>query len=254
MKYTLLEMVQTVLSSMDSDEVASITDTVESQQVATLIKTCYYDLVTRSNLPEDNLPFNLVETSDSTPTMMAMPTDFDNLKSVQYESHTIDDVDPAWASLQYITWMDFSRMMYQLNESDTDTVGFYNVTVGTSTIPILYTKNSSPIFYSSFDDRNIIFDSIDTVVETHLASTKSQGFGRKLKTWTPSDSFVPDMDEDQFQLLLQEAKSLAWAELKQTTHSKAEQSARRLRITQQKSKKAIRGPMDLDQLPNFGRH
>lgn len=251
-KYTVLEMSQRILSSMDSDEVTSITDTVESQQVGTILETCYYDLVARANLPEDYLPFNLTETSATTPNQMSLPTDFSNLQCVKYDCQTLTQTDPLWTDIDYLSWKDFSRMMYSLNESDTN-VDTYNITVGSSTIPIIFTNDLAPKYYSSFDDRTVIFDSYDSAVDTFLRSIKSQAEGRKLRTWTMSDSFVPDLDEDQFQLLLQEAKSLAWAELKQTPHQKAEQSARRLRITQQKSKTAIRGFKDLDKFMNFGR-
>lgn len=44
MRKTLLEMVQDILSEMDSDEVNSINDTVEAEQVATIIKNCYLAL------------------------------------------------------------------------------------------------------------------------------------------------------------------------------------------------------------------
>jgi len=252
MKYTLLEMTQSILSSMDSAEVGSINDTTESLQVANVIRTVYFDLVNRANLPEDMLPFNLVETSADTPTQMSLPTDFDSLKYVKYDVQTLDNTDPAWIDMTYLTWKEFSRMMYQLNESDTN-VGSYNITVGTSTIPILYTDNSHPRYYASFDDNTIVFDSFSSEVETFLRSLKSLGMGRKIRTWDMSDNFVPTMDDDQFQLLLQEAKSLAWSELKQTPHAKAEQSARRLLISQQKNKTAIRAPNDFNALYNFGR-
>jgi hypothetical protein len=44
-KMTLLEMTQDILSDMDSDEVNSINDSVESLQVAQIIKTTYFNIV-----------------------------------------------------------------------------------------------------------------------------------------------------------------------------------------------------------------
>ena len=40
-KMTLLAMVQDILNDMDGDEVNSISDTVEAEQVAQIIKTTY---------------------------------------------------------------------------------------------------------------------------------------------------------------------------------------------------------------------
>ena len=49
---TLLRLVQDILSSLDSDEVNSISDTPESLQVANIVRTTYEDLVSLLDLPE----------------------------------------------------------------------------------------------------------------------------------------------------------------------------------------------------------
>lgn len=54
----LIEYVQDILSSMDSDEVNSISDTVESMQVATILKNCYEELVANIELPEEYTLFS----------------------------------------------------------------------------------------------------------------------------------------------------------------------------------------------------
>lgn len=40
-KRTLLDIVQEILNDMDSDEVTSINDTIESLQVANIVRSCY---------------------------------------------------------------------------------------------------------------------------------------------------------------------------------------------------------------------
>ena len=49
MKYTLLAIVQEILSDMDSDEVNSIDDTVESQQVASIVRSAYMAIMSNRN-------------------------------------------------------------------------------------------------------------------------------------------------------------------------------------------------------------
>ena len=44
-KMNLLAMTQDILSDMDSDEVNSITESVEALQVAQIIKTTYYNII-----------------------------------------------------------------------------------------------------------------------------------------------------------------------------------------------------------------
>ena len=43
MKRTLLEMVQSILSDMDSEDVNAVSDTLEAQQVASVIEDTYYN-------------------------------------------------------------------------------------------------------------------------------------------------------------------------------------------------------------------
>jgi len=74
MKYTLLELVQNILSSMDSDEVNSIVDTVEAQQVVAIVKTVYNDILTRGELNVQKTLFNLDASTISTkPVLMTKP-------------------------------------------------------------------------------------------------------------------------------------------------------------------------------------
>jgi len=253
MKYTLLDATQTILSSLDAEAINSINDTPEALQVVTCLRTAYYDLVNRSNLPEDFLPFNLMASSATTPTQMSMPIDFDSLTWIKYNVTDSSTPNPTWADIGVLPWDEFARRMYSLDPTDSNT-GLYNITIGNYTLPIMYTLDHAPQYYSTFDDQNVIFDSIDTSVESFLASSKSLAQGRKIKTWTSVDTFVPDMQEDQFQLWLHDAKALAWAELKQTIHQKAEGTARKLKIAQLHNKKSINTISDFDALPNFGRN
>src|SRR5882762_9586205 len=74
MKRTLLDLTQNILSALNSDEVNSIGDTVESAQVAEIIRTTYYNIMGRAELPEHEKLFNLASsTSSVTPTVMYRP-------------------------------------------------------------------------------------------------------------------------------------------------------------------------------------
>ncbi len=52
MKRTLLEMTQSILSDMDSEAVNSISDTVEAQQIASVVEDTYYNIVAARKIPE----------------------------------------------------------------------------------------------------------------------------------------------------------------------------------------------------------
>ena len=86
MKYTLLELVQNILSSMDADEVNSITDTVEAQQVAKIVRTVYMDIMERANLPEHYGLVNL-QASGTTlkPVLMTVPSSVQDIIWIKYD-------------------------------------------------------------------------------------------------------------------------------------------------------------------------
>ena len=52
MKRTLLEMVQSILSDMDSESVNSISDSVESEQIASVIQDTFFNLIAARDIPE----------------------------------------------------------------------------------------------------------------------------------------------------------------------------------------------------------
>lgn len=252
-QYTLLDLTQTVLSSMDSDAVNSITDTAESLQVATAIRTVFFDLVARGDLPENFTWFNLTASGDSTkPTLMTLPSDAISLMWVKYNKLGVDETDMDYENVEPMGNADFLARMYQLNVSETY-VGTFSHTVGSYSANFLYRDDIAPSFYTVFNDNILIFDSYDSDVDTTLQTSKTLAYGKKSYTWTEDDAFVPPLNDEQFALLLNEAKALCWAELKQAQHSKAEQSARRNWTHNQKTKNAVQLQSDFDKLPSFGR-
>ena len=237
---------------MDSDEVTSIDDTVESQQVVKVVRTAYFDLIQRAKLPEHYDLIQLDETSAASPIVMSVPATVAEVGSVKYYDESIDPA--AWEPVEYVTLATFLDRMdgyTDLTATNIDTIS-YTVPAGDS-FTFVYRNDKQPNYYTTISDSIIIFDSVDTAVETYLRSTKTRAQARMVITWTMDDAFTPDLDEPQFALLLAEAKSLAWAELKQAPHAKAEQSAKRGWNQLQKSKYSTETISDFDRLPSFGR-
>src|SRR5574341_1111413 len=108
MRYTLLEMVQLILSAMDSDEVNSISDTVESNQVALLLKSVFYDLATELRLPEHEALFELNASGDNAqPTLMTVPTEVVRVKTISYNNQAAADIYSNYQPCIYLTWPQF---------------------------------------------------------------------------------------------------------------------------------------------------
>jgi hypothetical protein len=253
MKYTNLDMVQIIASSIDSDEVNSVNDSVESQQILKLIRTCFFDIIERNNLPEHLDIVNLQSSGSSTyPVVMYVPTTVSKIYWVKYNKQTPENTDLNFQQLTFLTLQDFMDRMYQLGESD-DEVLQMDLTTGGNTIPFLYKNNKHPEYYTSFDDRTLVFDSHLATEDSYLAGGKTLALGKEIITYSMTDTFVPPLDESQFTLLLNEAKALAWIELRQTPHPKAELNAKRAWVNTQKSKNRVPGVSDLSLLPDFGR-
>lgn len=85
MRLTLLQMVQSILSSLGSDEVNSISDTTESLQVADIVKQTYMNMIGRYDLPQHNQPFQL-QASDSaaSPVLMSFPPGVTRIEWLKY--------------------------------------------------------------------------------------------------------------------------------------------------------------------------
>jgi hypothetical protein len=246
MKYTLLEMTQNILASMDGDEVDSINDTAESRQVSQLIRTAYFNIVSRANLPEHKTLFQLTSSGNTSyPVKMTAPSNVTRIDWIKYNTST-DSVD----DFNYVTILpiqQFVDMMDSLNESET------NVDTMTINNNVYYFRNDKkPEFCMVLDDNIIIFDSYDSSVETTLQTSKTMCYGQTMPTFSLTDNAIPNLDDAQFALLLNEAKALCFVELKQTPNQKAEQEARRQWRTVQRTK-TLEKTKPFDEFAYYGR-
>src|SRR5258708_40161403 len=85
MQMTLLDMTQNILSALSSDEVNSIGDNSESQQVALILKNKYFDIINRVSLPEHNQLIQLESSlSAIAPVEMFVPDNVSEIKWIKY--------------------------------------------------------------------------------------------------------------------------------------------------------------------------
>jgi hypothetical protein len=366
MAHTLLEITQSILSSLNSDEVNSISDTPESLQVAECIKTSYYNMLGRYDLPEHNQLINL-QSSDNInqPTLMTKPLGINRIEWIQYfDSNPMDSASqqtsqfgaynhdlnldinitqpwtttsttsntvgtglktftvasatlpvvvgqgvqvtdatnsavsmtgivvsytsttlvlnintsagsgtfanwtltgsggplqpPGYIDVPIVDPHDFLRATTSFNLSDTN-VGQYTLTIDQNTtgLPgqfnVKYKNDNQPHFCCILSNYYILFDSFDNTQDSTLQSSKSLAYAWVMPPFILSDTFVPPLDDQQYPMLLNEAKSLAWFELKQMPNQKAEQEVLRQLASLQKFKALAHKPSPFDYLPNFGR-
>lgn len=123
---TLLEMTQDILSRLDSDAVNSISDTVESMQVATIIKNKYYDVLSRGGLPENNKLFQLDPSLDiNSPTLMYVPDGVGHIEWIKYFDSDPNDSEQV---------SQFGSFRHDLNTDITDTSSFITTSTTSNAI------------------------------------------------------------------------------------------------------------------------
>jgi len=257
MKYTLLEIVQLILASLEDDEVDSINDTETALTVAGMVKQCFFDIVGRADLPEHYDFFELNPSGDTTrPTVMYLPSTALNINSLKYNNFTtgLDD-GVRYLPVTYLSLTDFLDHMDSIStDNDETNVLTFQDTVGTATIDFVVYNDKHPEYYTTANNNTLYFDSFMLSEDAFLVGNKTRAYGLTVPGFDLDDSYIPDLDAQQFQLLINEAKALAHYDLKQTLHPKAEKTARNNWISIQKRKKSIPYPYSgLNNIPNYGR-
>jgi len=219
-KMTLLEMTQDILSDMDSDEINSINDSVESLQVAQIIKSTYYNIIDGRDYDFLYEMFQVNSNANSaTPTHMKLPETIIDLKWIKYNTRTSTDTKDKYLKIKYLNPEDFMEIVDRRDSSKS------NVTVITDPtgISINVNNDKAPQYFTSFDDEYIVFDSYDSTVDNVLQKNKTQCYGKRSVAFTLNDTFTPDLPVQMFTYLLAEAKSTCFVTLKQMANAKAEQ-------------------------------
>lgn len=250
MKYSLLELVQNVLSSLDSDEVDSINDTAEARQIAQIVRQCYFNIVARADLPELKNIFSLTASGSSLkPVLMTFPSNVTTMEWIKYNKLTPDLTTETFTYVTKLPLQQFLEMIHSMLESES------NVDVMShGGFDYLYRNDKNPDFCTVLSDSTVIFDSFLNTMETTLQSSKTLCYGNTVPTFSLLDTYTPSLDDQQFPLLLNEAKSMAMLELKQQPNQSAVQESRRQWRTLQRTKSIDKVPTPFDALPNFGRH
>lgn len=367
MKMTLLEMTQNILSALNSDQVNSIGDSPEAMQVAECVKSTYFNMLGRYDMPEHNQFFNLDASNDpGSPVLMYRPDGvtriewlkyFDSnpadgsayqvdqygayshdvnidvqnnangwsttsttsntmglgeftftvgsniaitsgqsifvmpaasvssymygtvmsytgttlivsITTVQgagtYASWTINQVGPnslntpGYKEVKIIPIEEFVRMTGAFNAVDSDVQSFTltvaeNQTGSPGTFTFYYRNDRQPEHCCIVGNYYIIFDSYDNTQDSTLQSSKTMAYGWVYPSFSMVDTYVPNLDAQQFPLLLNDAKSLAFYEIKNQPHQKAEEEVARQVVSLQKWKAIANKPSYFEELQNYGR-
>ena len=245
MRYTLLEMTQRILSSLSSDEVSSISDTVEALQVVDIIEAVFYNIIENEGIRElEDLVKIEGLSSSARPNYLKLPNGVARLDALYYNISETGGVD--YRELKYLDRVSFIRRMNSLDDTlaEVDVISHFDNT------KFKVRNDEMPRYYTVFDDEYLVVDSFKSSIDSTLQASKTMAIVKTNPTFNRTDTYVPQLDDNLFPLLLNEAKSWAHLELKQQGHAKAEQQARRQRTRYQKERSRITKP---NSRPDYGR-
>lgn len=223
-------MVQDILSSLDYDDVSSINDTDEAQQVATVIENSFEYIVDQYKLKNENALFELSGTVTDN-VRCQLPSNVSRLDVLRYDKKESLTDPVKYGIIDYVDPKEFLRRsaMRDSTDSTIDTVSHDGGS--------LFIRNDvHPTYYTSFDNQEIIFDAYNSTMDASgITLAKTQCYGEVRPSFTKTDSFTfPDLSDHLISLMFTEAKSMAWQELKQTTTQATERRRRKQEVRVQK--------------------
>lgn len=196
MAVTFLDIINKVLTAIDALPVSQIDDTVESEQVADIVRRAYDDLLTHRDWEFLRKEGTLTPTYDK-PNTMYLPDDCMNALLIKYDKKEIKYLDP----------IEF-RALIDLRNTASSNVNLDGI----------YTDRN-PTYYTSFDGFIITFDAYNSNDSANLLESKSYVY----YTREPNELFgandVPDMPKRMYNVLVDYAISLAMNELKNDTQN-----------------------------------
>lgn len=199
MKYTLLELVQKVLNDTDGEEVDSISDSVEAQQIASMAEDAYYELVVETGDHEHERLLKLTPRSDSNyPTVFEYPANTKEVCLVQY------DTSDTPGTIKYTT-IPYVEPFHFINQMPSEGKVVFDEESG---VKLTIHSDKHPSHYTSFNDSTITMNGYNSLIDTTLQESKTRAWGIIFPEFNRHlDSFVPDLRESLFPRYLAELKA-----------------------------------------------
>lgn len=246
-KMTLLDICQEILSDMNSDNVNSISDTIEAQQVANIVRRTFYNLYNDRVWPHTTRLLRLNSSADNTrPTHMLLDEEVIRIDVVKYNKQKDSASKLRYEDITYKTPEEFLAWVMQRDSTKDNmlTVMDYNGT------PLIIQTDAHPTYYTSFDDEHIVFDSYDAMIDDILQHSKTQVIGLVEPVFLLQDTFIPDIPAKAFPYFVNEAKSTAFIKIKEVFSQKDEQASGRQKNWLAQEKHRVGGGI---RFPNYGR-
>lgn len=250
-KDTLLDLVQDILSDADGDEVNSISDTIESDQCARVVRNEFKNIVDEFDIKMHETLKQLTATSSATPCQMTRPEGFHSIEKIWYDKRLTAGGDPKYQEVYYRDWESFLMFSMQRTSSDSDVE---TMTLGDSGHSLLIKNDLDPTYWTileGYDD--IIFDAYQTSLETNLQTSKTLVRGVQRPTLALSDAAIPDLPQNLMQLLKNRARAFYFDVYKGGTTKEVDKRQRNSEVRSQRKKYVTKKLQQERSGPNYGR-
>jgi hypothetical protein len=192
MQRTLLKVVQSYLDRTNGFYVNSIHDTDESQQLAAIAEDVYYKMI--QEYP--NIAFTMKErTLDSLsdtdrPNYMLIPTNVQKIQESKLYYNVSTDGGLKYKAIKYLTPVAFFEMVNSRGESD-NTI----IVDGFDDNKMLVTNNQFPSYFTSYNDKHVVFDSYHADYDTTLQESKTKIIVSQEEIFYQADDFIIPVPE-----------------------------------------------------------
>lgn len=201
-KKSLLEIVQSVLSSMNSDNVNSISDLEESMQVAEKAREVYEDLMTLEDWEHLRCLISLESLADSErPNYLKIPEDVFKILEIRYDRRKFGVTKKKLEEIEYLTPDEFIEHCIQRNSDDANVI---QVATPIGNISLSIRNDVAPTYWTTFDEEYVVFDSYDSEIDTTLQQSKNFTRGLRESPFYLQDDFIPDLPTQMFPAYIQE--------------------------------------------------
>jgi len=194
-KLTLLSIVNTYFDLTDGDLVASIDDTHDAGQVASIAEKVFHDFVSGVfNGTVSSELRQLESIADSTkPNYLRLPDDILNIKGNKVMYNVALDTGTT-LNLVEIPFVDPQKFLVLMGGRSTNQPNTQVVT-DFSGYKFVIQNKTAPGFFTSFDDEHLMFDSFDSDVDSVMQSSKSGILTQRQRSFTRNDTYVIDLPE-----------------------------------------------------------
>lgn len=236
MQRTLLQVVQEYLDATSGFYVDSIFDTDESQQVAKIAERVYYGMIQDYpdllfTMKEDTLE-GLADTTR--PNYMLLPSEAMKIQRSRIWYDVSKDTNKV--DFKELRYLPPTKFMEFTSKSSTDR----SITVeGFDSSKMVVDTKTFPSYFTSFDNKYVVFDSYNVDYDTTLQASKTRLVASVEEPFLQQDDFVipvpAHLSETYLDLFLDEALTLVY----QQPIAKISQRARARKIKLQQDNRTL---------------